>query len=127
MQIQEEKLNELLGKVVTEYGAAVMGLHVHIGDKLGLYRALGANGGITSQQLADTTGTAERYVREWLAAQAATGYVDYTAEDEHVFAVTGTARGLCRRVQSRADDGRLLQPGRALRIGTPIDRGIPNR
>jgi SAM-dependent methyltransferase len=81
MQIQEEKLNELLGKVVTEYGAAVMGLHVHIGDKLGLYRALGANGGLTSHQLAETTGTAERYVREWLAAQAATGYVDYSAEE----------------------------------------------
>ena len=81
MQIREEKLNELLGKVVTEYGAAVMGLHVHIGDTLGLYRALGANGGLTSQQLADATGTAERYVREWLAAQAATGYVEYASEN----------------------------------------------
>ncbi len=82
MQIQEEKLNELLGQVVTELGAAVMGLHVSVGDKLGLYKALGANGGMTSQQLADATGTSERLVREWLAAQAATGYVDYTADDE---------------------------------------------
>ena len=82
MEIREDRLNELLGKVVNELGAAVTGLHVSIGDKLGLYKALGANGGMTSQQLAGVTGTSERLVREWLAAQAATGYIEYAAEDE---------------------------------------------
>jgi SAM-dependent methyltransferase len=82
MQINEEKLHDLLGKMVTELGAAVVGVQVIIGDKLGLYKALAANGGLTSAQLADETGTAERYVREWLAAQAASGYIDYDAGAE---------------------------------------------
>ena len=75
--MNEEKLNQLLGKMVTELGAAVMGAHIIIGDKLGLYKALNSNGGLTSEQLAEETGTLERYVREWLSAQAASGYVEY--------------------------------------------------
>ncbi len=47
------------------------------GDRLGLYRALADADGLTSEQLAERTGTAERYVREWLSAQAAGGFVDY--------------------------------------------------
>lgn len=78
--MNEEKLNELLGKMVTELGAAIVGAHVIIGDKLGLYKALATNGGLTPAELAERTGTAERYVREWLAAQAASGYVDYDAK-----------------------------------------------
>ena len=61
--MNEEKLNQLLGKMVTELGAAVMGAHIIIGDKLGLYKALNSNGGLTSEQLAEETGTLERYVR----------------------------------------------------------------
>ena len=82
MQINEEKLHDMLGKMITEMGAAAVGVQVIIGDKLGLYKALAANGGLTSAQLADETGTAERYVREWLAAQAASGYIDYDAGAE---------------------------------------------
>ena len=52
-----------------------------IGDKLGLYKALADSGPETAAELATRTGTAERYVREWLAAQAAAGYVEYRAED----------------------------------------------
>jgi 2-polyprenyl-3-methyl-5-hydroxy-6-metoxy-1,4-benzoquinol methylase len=52
-----------------------------MGDKLGLYRALAGAGALTSEELAARTGTSERYVREWLNAQAAGGYVDYDAED----------------------------------------------
>ena len=51
-----------------------------IGDQLGLYRALAAHGPLTSAELADRTGTHERYVREWLNAQAASGYVNYHPE-----------------------------------------------
>lgn len=77
MAINEGKLNELLGKMVTELGAALVGASVIIGDQLGLYRALSTNVGLTSSQLAEQTGTAERYIREWLAGQAASGYIEY--------------------------------------------------
>ena len=79
MAINEAKLNELLGKMVTELGAAYVGASVILGDQLGLYKELAAGGAITSAQLAERTGTAERYVREWLAGQAASGYIDYDA------------------------------------------------
>ncbi|MFZ4656956.1 MAG: class I SAM-dependent methyltransferase [Caldilineaceae bacterium] len=80
--ISETKLNALLGQMVSDLGAAVNGVLVIIGDKLGLYKAL-ATAPATSQQLAERTGTAERYVREWLAAQAASGYVTYEATTQH--------------------------------------------
>ena len=77
--INEDKLNALLGKMVGDLGAAVNGALVIVGDKLGLYRALHKQGALSSQQLADATGTAERYVREWCSAQAAQGYLEYDA------------------------------------------------
>lgn len=77
MELNEEKLNELLGKVVTEMGAAANGPLILLGDKLGLFKSLAANGPMNSTELADETNTAERYVREWLSAQAASGYVTY--------------------------------------------------
>ncbi len=80
MTINEGKLNELLGKMVTELGAAFIGASVIIGDQLGLYKTLAADGALTSQQLAERTGTAERYVREWLSGQAASGYIEYEAK-----------------------------------------------
>lgn len=82
MELNETKLNELLGKVVTEMGAAANGPLVTIGDKLGLYKTLSESGAMSSQQLADATGTAERYVREWASAQAASGYIEYNASNE---------------------------------------------
>src|SRR5207253_8684714 len=48
-----------------------------VGDRLGLYKAMADSGPITSAALAEKTGTTERYVREWLNAQAAGGYVTY--------------------------------------------------
>jgi ubiquinone/menaquinone biosynthesis C-methylase UbiE len=77
MELNETKLHDLLGKVVTEMGAAANGPLITIGDKLGLYKTLSKSGSISSQQLADKTNTAERYVREWASAQAASGYIDY--------------------------------------------------
>ena len=82
MELNETKLNELLGKVVTEMGAAANGPLVTIGDKLGLYKTLSESGAMSSQQLADATGTAERYVREWASAQAASGYIEYNPSSE---------------------------------------------
>jgi len=85
MEINEDKLNELLGKVVVEMGAAANGPLITIGDKLGLYKTLGQSGSLTSDELATKTNTSERYVREWLSTQAASGYVQYDAEKNQFF------------------------------------------
>jgi len=77
MELNETKLHEFLGKMVTEMGAAANGALIILGDKLGLYKSLAANGPMTSEELADATQTTERYVREWLAAQAASTYIEY--------------------------------------------------
>src|SRR5713226_10154294 len=70
------KLNAFIGQFVTDLGAAVHAGMVVIGEKLGLYKAL-AGGPMSSAQLAAMTKTDERYLREWLASQAAGGYVTY--------------------------------------------------
>src|SRR5512135_1345358 len=75
--IDQAKLQEFMGKAVSDVGAAMSAVLVDIGDKLGLYRAMAKNGPMTSDELARATGTAERYVREWLASMAAGGYVTY--------------------------------------------------
>jgi hypothetical protein len=66
---------------VIDMGAAIYGLLLHIGDRLGLYKAMAGAGPITSSTLAQRTGTTERYVREWLGNQAAGGYVAYNPAD----------------------------------------------
>jgi hypothetical protein len=66
-----------MGKMLGDMGAAVSGALVIIGDRLGLYRALAETGPTTSDGLAKAAGVAERYVREWLSAQAASDYVSY--------------------------------------------------
>lgn len=71
--INEEALNAPLGRAIVDFGATSIAHLVLIGDRLGLYRALAANGSRTSAELADATGTSERYVRDWLNAQAASG------------------------------------------------------
>jgi SAM-dependent methyltransferase len=75
--IDEAKLEQFLGQVVSDLGATFNAVLVQIGDELGLYRAMADGDPVTSAELAERTGTAERYVREWLAAQAAGGYVTY--------------------------------------------------
>jgi len=78
--INEDKLNAFMGQVVGELGATVNAGLIVIGDRLGLYKAMAGVGPITSADLAEKTGTAERYVREWLNAQAAGGFVEYDPE-----------------------------------------------
>ena len=77
MEIDTDKLNAFMGKMLVDVGAAIGASLMLIGDKLGLYKALARGGPMTSAELANATSTTERYVREWLAAQAAAGYVDY--------------------------------------------------
>ncbi|HZS49520.1 MAG TPA: SAM-dependent methyltransferase, partial [Bryobacterales bacterium] len=77
MPIDETKLNQFMQQAVSELGATFNAALVVIGEKLGLYKAMAGAGPLSSAELAKRTGTAERYVREWLAAQAAGGYVLY--------------------------------------------------
>ncbi len=75
--MDQDKLNAFLGKAVGDIGAAMSANMVLLGDKLGLYKAMTKMGAVTPTELAKATKTAERYVREWLANQAAGGYVTY--------------------------------------------------
>ncbi|HEX7030791.1 MAG TPA: class I SAM-dependent methyltransferase [Gammaproteobacteria bacterium] len=80
MQVNEERLNSFVQQVFGDLSATAGGMMVALGDKLGLYRAMRGAGPVTSVELADRTGCAERYVREWLNSQAAAGYVEYHPE-----------------------------------------------
>ncbi|MCC6143536.1 MAG: class I SAM-dependent methyltransferase [Candidatus Hydrogenedentes bacterium] len=82
--LDEMKLQQFVGKMVGDLGAIVNGALVVTGDRLGLYKAL-ATGPHTSETLAEATGTSERYVREWLCAQAASQYVSFDEETEQFF------------------------------------------
>jgi SAM-dependent methyltransferase len=77
MGIDQDKLDEFLGKALNDIGAAWSANMVLLGDKLGLYQAMAKMGPVTPAELANETGTAERYIREWLGNQAAGGYVTY--------------------------------------------------
>jgi 2-polyprenyl-3-methyl-5-hydroxy-6-metoxy-1,4-benzoquinol methylase len=84
--INEDKLNQLLGRFVTDFGAAFHAGLVVIGESLGLYKAMAqVEGPLTSAELAQRTGTNERYVREWLCSQAAGGYIEYDADTQRYF------------------------------------------
>ena len=75
----EAEVQEFVQKAFGDIGAMLTASLVVIGDKLGLYKAMAATGPLTPAELAERTGTSERYVREWCAAQAAAGYVTYDA------------------------------------------------
>ena len=78
MAVDAQKLDAFLGKFVGDLGAALHAGTVALGEKLGLYKALAA-GPMTAAELASATSTDARYVAEWLAAQAASGYAEYDA------------------------------------------------
>ncbi len=78
MGTDEDRLNAFLGHAVGDLGAAISATLMLVGDRLGLYRAL-AESAATPHELAQRTHTHERYIREWLANQAAGGYVSYDA------------------------------------------------
>ena len=81
MTAAEDKLNAFLGKAIGDLGASVSAVLMLIGDELGLYTAL-AGHRLSAEQLAQKTGTNARYIREWLANQAAGGYVEYDEADD---------------------------------------------
>jgi SAM-dependent methyltransferase len=77
MALDRSRLEAFMGKMAADMGAAMSASLVVLGDRLGLYKSLAAAGPSTSAELAVVTGLNERNLREWLAAQAAAGYVDY--------------------------------------------------
>src|SRR5256886_17339592 len=77
MAVDAAKLERFMGKIVGDLGAAISAALVVIGDQLGLYKALASGGPATPAELATRTGTSERYVREWLSAQAPGGSRDH--------------------------------------------------
>jgi SAM-dependent methyltransferase len=96
MVVDEAKLNEFIEKTVNEWGAAYGVLLTFVGDRLGLFKAMaGAGGALTPEELAKKTGTHPRIIKEWLAAQAAGGFVAYNPAagtyrlpEEQAFALT---------------------------------------
>ncbi len=93
MAIDENKLNDFMGNFVRDIGAVLHAATIVVGDRLGLFKAL-AEAPLTAQALAAKTETDPRYLREWLSAQAASGYVNYdpasdrfSLSDEQAFAL----------------------------------------
>lgn len=128
--IDQTRVEQFVGHVVQEAGAALNTALVALGDRLGLYRAMADGTPITSAELAEATGTHERYVREWLAAQAASGFVDYDPKDgryrlpaEHAFvladesspvALAGLFQAAAAAVGSRERVTERFRTGRGL-------------
>jgi SAM-dependent methyltransferase len=102
--VDQDQLDELLGRFVNDLGATISAGNVILGDRLGLYRALAEAGPLTSAELAAYTGTAERYVREWLSGQAAGQYISYDAG-------TGQYSMTAEQVLAFADPAGLALPG----------------
>ena len=73
--MNDDKLNELVGQMLSDLGGAFIMPLVRIGDSLGLFKMLSEDGPLTSHELAHKTGLAERYLREWLSAMAASNYI----------------------------------------------------
>ena len=80
MPLDEARIQEFVGKLVGDMGAAFTAPLILLGDRLGLYKAVAESGGATSEQIAERTGLDPRYVREWLAAQAAAGNLSFDAD-----------------------------------------------
>jgi SAM-dependent methyltransferase len=81
-QLNEEKIKSIFEKVINYSGISMsMGL-VYLGQKIGLFKAMAGAGPLTSQEIATRSGTVERYVREWLINQVASGFVEYDAKTD---------------------------------------------
>ena len=80
--IDNKKLEEFVMKAIGDLGSSLGSMMVILGDRLGLYRALSKFGPMTSEELALKTNTSERYIREWLASQAAANYLNYNADNK---------------------------------------------
>ena len=83
--LDQQKLDQFLHRFVNDLGAGMCGALALVGEKLGLYTAMAGAGPLTASELAARTSANQRYVREWLSAQAANGYVEYDAKTDRFF------------------------------------------
>jgi SAM-dependent methyltransferase len=81
-RINEEKVKALYEKVITYSGISMSMGMVYIGQKIGLFKAIANAGPLSCEEIAARSGTIERYVREWLINQVASGFVDYDPQTE---------------------------------------------
>jgi len=106
MAVDMDRLQEFLGRFVTDLGATFAAGSVVTGHRLGLYRAL-AEGPASAAELAGRTRTSPRYVTEWLRGQAAGGYVEYDPATEAYSMTEEQAFALAN------PDGGVYVPGRS--------------
>lgn len=100
MEYDEQKIENFMARMVGEFGAVASAPLVALGDRLGLYKAMTEQGWMTSEQLAARTELAERYVREWLGAQAASGIIDYDATTQCFRLSNEMAMAMCFAVET---------------------------
>jgi hypothetical protein len=140
-EVDHDKLNALVGKMLGDLGGAFSVPTVRIGYRVGLFEALHKGGAATAAELAKRTGLAVRYVREWALAQAANGYVAFNAADERfsltpeqamVFTVKDSPVYLegafdlsAAMVEGQPEGGGL--PTRAPCNGRPIQHGVGSK
>jgi 2-polyprenyl-3-methyl-5-hydroxy-6-metoxy-1,4-benzoquinol methylase len=117
--VDMDKLMTFLGQVIGELGATVNAGLIVVGDRLGLYKAMAGAGPISSKELAQKTRTSERYVREWLNAQAAGGYVTYDAATQTYELPTEQAMAL-------ADEDSPAFVAGAFELATATLKSIPH-
>src|ERR1700760_1837892 len=118
MALDETKLNAFMSKFVHDIGAVFHAATIVVGDKLGLYKAL-TEKPLSSDELARKTGTDPRYVREWLSAQAASGYVEYDA-DVDIFSMTEE-----QAFALAVEGSPAFIPG-AFEVGVAVFKAIPS-
>ena len=83
MTVNEEKLMGYVHQAVGDFGSLLSAALITIGDKLGMFKAMAGTGPVTVAELAQSTGTTERYVREWASGLAAAGYLDYVGDGRY--------------------------------------------
>ena len=135
--VDESKLNQFIGQILGDLGGAFSVSLVRMGDRLGLYQALNADGAMTPGELAKKTGIAERYAREWLSHQAASGYLTYEpttkkfalpAEQAMVFAEPGSPvylQGAFDLAVTMMENQSLVEP--AFRSGKGVGWGAQSQ
>ena len=80
--VKQDRIRDFRAQVIRDAAAALCGVTVSIGDRLGLYTAIAGAGPLTSHQVAASTALVERYVREWLAVQVASVYIEYNPVEQ---------------------------------------------
>ena len=117
--VDQARVEELLGRFTSDFGAALSFPLVLAGEQLGLFEAMTDGEPVTPSELAELTSTDERYVREWLSAMAASGYVTYDAAGERFALEPEQALVLA------GEDGPAYIPG-AFHVAASVVRDLPD-